>query len=135
MYEQEGCGLAAVQVGIPLRILTMDASRENNQPEVLINPEIIRCEGTVCVEEGCLSFPGISIAVPRAEKIWVKALNREGETIEFAAEDLKSRCIQHEIEHLDGIVFTDKLSKLKRERANKKVIKFIRAYDLDKEAS
>lgn len=135
MYDQEGVGLAAVQVGIPLRILTMDASEANNTPEVLINPEIIKKEGAKVLSEGCLSFPGIRIEVERAEKIWVKALTPEGEIIEFEADGLRAHCIQHETDHLDGIIFTDHLSKLKRERANKKVLKFIRAYGLDKEAS
>ncbi len=138
MYAEKGVGLAATQVGIPLRILVMDTSEEYNTPKILINPEIIRREGTRTVSEACLSFPGITIEVQRAEKIRVRTLTLENEIIEFEAEGLESQCLQHELDHIDGIVFTDHLSKLKRERANKKTIKVIRAYGLDdsaKEAS
>jgi peptide deformylase len=138
MYADKGVGLAATQVGIPLRIFTMDTSGEYNQPKVLINPEITQREGEKTVSEACLSFPGITIEVARAEKVWVKALNADGQVYEFAAEGVEAQCVQHELDHLDGIIFTDHLSKLKRERANKKTLKMLRAHGLDnpaKEAS
>ncbi len=138
MYAEKGVGLAATQVGIHLRILVMDTSPTYNNPRILINPEIIHQENVKVMSEACLSFPGITIEVQRAEKIRVRTLTLENETIEFDAQGLECQCIQHEFDHLDGVVFTDHLSKLKRERANKKVLKIIRAYGLDdaaKEAS
>ena len=121
MYHDQGGGLAAIQVGLPIRIFTMDDSGTKSQPKVFINPEIIEREGTMKSIEGCLSFPGIEITVNRAKKIKVLALDRDGN--EFTQEyynDYACRCVQHEIDHLDGITFFDRLSPLKRKMIEKK---------------
>jgi peptide deformylase len=107
MYAEEGVGLAAPQVGILKRIAVVDI-REGNKI-VLINPEIIEEEGKAIREEGCLSIPGETGDVIRAEKIKVRSLDRESNEIEFEAEGLEARAIQHEIDHLDGILFIDKV--------------------------
>jgi len=107
MYAEEGVGLAAPQVGILKRIAVVDI-REGNKI-VLINPEIIEEEGKAIREEGCLSIPGETGNVIRSEKIKVRSLDREGNEIEFEAEGLEARAIQHEIDHLDGILFIDKV--------------------------
>jgi len=123
MYNAPGIGLAATQVNIQKRVVVIDLSEEKNQPLMLINPEIISHEGHVVYEEGCLSVPGIYEGVERAERITVKALNRKGKDVQFEAEDLLAICIQHEIDHLDGKVFIDHLSPLKRQRIKKKLEK------------
>lgn len=110
MYAEDGVGLAAPQIGISKRIAVVDI-REDNKI-VLINPEIIEEEGKAVMEEGCLSIPGETGDVIRAEKIKVKTLDRDGNEIEFKAEGLKARAIQHEIDHLDGILFIDKVVKI-----------------------
>ena len=107
MYAEDGVGLAAPQVGILKRIAVVDI-REGNKI-VLINPEIIEEEGKAIREEGCLSIPGETGNVIRSEKIKVRSLDREGNEIEFEAEGLEARAIQHEIDHLDGILFIDKV--------------------------
>ncbi len=107
MYAEDGVGLAAPQVGILKRIAVVDI-REGNKI-VLINPEIIEEEGKTIREEGCLSIPGETGDVIRSEKIKVRSLDREGNEIEFKAEGLEARAIQHEIDHLDGILFIDKV--------------------------
>ena len=123
MYDAPGIGLAATQINVHERILVIDISEEKNQPVVLINPEILEKEGDQEFDEGCLSVPGIYETVHRAEKIHVKALNKEGEIIEFDAEGLLAICIQHEIDHLDGKLFVDYLSQLKKQRIRKKLEK------------
>lgn len=110
MYEEDGVGLAAPQIGILKRIAVVD-TRETEKI-VLINPEIIEKEGKAIMEEGCLSVPGETGDVIRAEKIKVKSLNRNGKEIEFEAEGFEARAIQHEIDHLDGILFVDKVVKI-----------------------
>lgn len=123
MYDAPGIGLAATQVDVRLRIVVIDLSEEKNQPLVLINPEITQRDGQIVYEEGCLSVPGIYEGVERAERIHVKALNPKGEEIEIEADELLAICIQHEIDHLDGKVFIDYLSPLKRQRIRKKLEK------------
>ncbi len=126
MYEQVGVGLAAIQVNIQQRIIVMDVSENRSQPYCFINPEIIIREGVQYETEGCLSFPGVFDKVERAAKIRVKALDKEGKSFELDAEDILSICIQHEIDHLDGILFVDHLSRVKQERARKKLEKMRR---------
>ena len=110
MYAEDGIGLAAPQVGILKRIAVVDIQEDNKI--VLINPEIIEEEGKAVMEEGCLSIPGETGDVIRAEKIKVRTLDRDGNEIEFKAEGLKARAIQHEIDHLNGILFIDKVVKI-----------------------
>ena len=123
MYAAKGVGLAATQVDIHLRMLVADVSDESNQPLYLVNPEIIARDGRQESEEGCLSVPGVYEPVRRAEQIRVRALGRDGEPLEFDAEGLLAVCIQHEIDHLDGKLFVDYLSELKRQRIRKKLQK------------
>ncbi len=123
MYKAPGIGLAAVQVNILQRIIVIDISEDRNQPLCLINPEIIEATGSEKSEEGCLSVPGIYEQVRRAEHIRVRALDRDGKTIELETGDLLAVCIQHEIDHLDGKLFVDHLSALKRNRIRKKLEK------------
>ena len=123
MYEAPGIGLAAVQVNIFERVIVVDVSEDRTEPLALINPEITRLEGVEETDEGCLSVPGIFEKVKRADAITVKALNREGESIEINADGLLAVCIQHEIDHLDGKLFIDYLSELKRQRIKKKLKK------------
>jgi len=110
MYAEDGVGLAAPQVGILKRIAVVDI-REGNEI-ILINPEIIEEEGKAIMEEGCLSVPDETGDVIRAEKIKVRSLNREGQKIEFEAEGFEARAVQHEIDHLNGVLFVDKIVKL-----------------------
>jgi peptide deformylase len=126
MYAAPGIGLAATQVDVHKRIIVIDASEAHDQLLVLINPEILSLDGTQFLEEGCLSLPGIYEPVERAQRIRVKALNRQGEPYEMQAEDLLSVCIQHEIDHLEGKVFVDYLSKLKRDRIRARLQKQIK---------
>jgi peptide deformylase len=123
MYAAPGIGLAATQVNVHKRVLVIDISETRDQPLALINPELIKREGIEETEEGCLSVPGIYDKVTRAERIRVRALDREGKTIEFDADGLLAVCIQHEIDHLDGKLFVDYLSELKRTRIRKKLEK------------
>ncbi len=123
MYAAPGIGLAATQVDVHERVLVMDISEERDEPRCLINPEILSQEGSVSYEEGCLSVPGVFETVSRAERIGVRALDENGETQEFDAEGLLAICIQHEIDHLEGRLFVDYLSALKRDRLKKKVVK------------
>lgn len=124
MYDEKGVGLAATQVDIHQRIVVMDCADEGErQPIVMINPEITASEGSVKNEEGCLSVPGTYASVERAEKIKVKALDRNGESFEFEAQGLLAVCVQHELDHLIGKLFVDYLSPLKRQRIQKKLEK------------
>lgn len=123
MYAARGIGLAATQVNRALRVLVLDLSESRDQPEVLINPEIVAREGVQVCEEGCLSVPGEYAEVERAEKIRVRSLDRDGGVREFEADGLLAVCIQHEIDHLDGKVFVDYLSPLKRRMIEKRLKK------------
>jgi peptide deformylase len=123
MYVSHGVGLAATQVNVHQRIVVIDVSEEKDTPLCLINPEIIEKDGEKESEEGCLSVPGFFEQVIRAEHIIVKALNREGEPIQFDAKDLLAVCVQHELDHLNGKLFVDYISPLKRQRIKKKLEK------------
>ncbi|MDO4627515.1 MAG: peptide deformylase [Pasteurellaceae bacterium] len=123
MYQEEGIGLAAPQVAIQQRIITIDIDGEKQNQLVLINPEIIESSGETGIEEGCLSIPGFRGLVPRKEKVTVKALNRDGEEFTLKADGLLAICIQHEIDHLNGVLFVDYLSPLKRQRIKEKLLK------------
>jgi peptide deformylase len=123
MYAAPGIGLAATQVNVHKRVLVIDVSEDRSQPLALINPEIIAREGVEETEEGCLSVPGIYDKVTRAEKIRVRTLDRSGKRIELEADGLLAVCIQHEMDHLEGKLFVDYLSELKRTRIRKKLEK------------
>jgi peptide deformylase len=123
MYQAPGIGLAATQVDIQLRIIVIDISEKQDAPLCLINPEILELRGEEEMEEGCLSVPGFYERVSRAEEIRVRALNRDGEDFELAADGLLAVCVQHEIDHLDGKLFVDHISSLKRQRIRKKLEK------------
>ena len=126
MYEAHGVGLAAIQVNVQLQIIVIDVSEEKNDRLCLINPEIISESGQEESDEGCLSVPGIFEPIQRAEKIIVKAINRDGVQFELEADGLLAVCIQHEIDHLNGKLFVDYLSPLKRQRIKKKMLKLHR---------
>jgi peptide deformylase len=123
MYEAPGIGLAATQVNVAKQVLVIDLSEEKDQPLCLINPQIIQRDGEEQMEEGCLSVPGVYEPVTRAAHIRLRALNRQGESFEMEADDLLAVCIQHEMDHLDGKLFVDYLSSLKRQRIRKKLEK------------
>jgi peptide deformylase len=123
MYEAPGIGLAATQVNIQQQIITIDVSEDKDEPLVLINPEFIEKRGVEEMEEGCLSFPGIYAKVQRADEVHIKAQDREGNWFEVDTGDLLAVCIQHEIDHLNGKLFVDYLSPLKRNRIRKKLEK------------
>ncbi|PWC09821.1 peptide deformylase [Brenneria corticis] len=126
MYEEEGIGLAATQVDIHQRIIVIDVSETRDQRLVLINPELLEKSGDTGIEEGCLSIPETRALVPRAERVKVRALDREGNTFELEAEGLLAICIQHEMDHLVGKLFIDYLSSLKRQRIRQKLEKMAR---------
>jgi len=126
MYEAPGIGLAATQVNFHKRIIVIDISDQCNEPICLINPEIIEKSGEIEWEEGCLSVPDYYENVIRANDVKVQALNQYGETFELEASEMLSVCIQHEIDHLDGILFVDHLSKLKQKRLKKKTEKKVK---------
>lgn len=123
MYAAPGIGLAATQVNVHKRILVVDVGTESKEPYCLINPEIVSAEGTTNAEEGCLSVPEFYDYVDRAAKVKVRALDQTGKPFELEAEGLLAVCIQHEMDHLDGKLFVDYLSELKRERLKKKAAK------------
>ncbi len=123
MYAAPGIGLAAIQVDVPLRVVVIDVSQERNELRVFINPQITARDGEQVMEEGCLSVPGVYDEVTRAQHIRVRALDRDGQPFEIEAEGLLATCIQHEIDHLDGKVFVDYLSRLKQQRIRKKLEK------------
>jgi len=123
MYAAPGIGLAATQVNIHQQIIVIDISPEKDTPLCLINPQLLAQEGEQCGEEGCLSVPGIFEPVKRAEIITVQALNQEGQETIFTATELLAVCIQHEMDHLQGKLFVDYLSPLKRQRIRKKLEK------------
>jgi len=123
MYAAPGIGLAATQIDVPKRVVVIDLSETRNALTVLINPQIIERDGTQVFEEGCLSVPGVFDEVERASHIRVRALGRDGKPFELEAEGLLATCIQHELDHLDGKVFVDYLSRLKQDRIKKKLLK------------
>jgi peptide deformylase len=123
MYAAPGIGLAAIQVDVLQRVIVIDLSETRDQLQVFINPEITERDGQQTIEEGCLSVPGIYEPVTRAEHIKVRALDRHGKPFELEARGLLATCIQHEVDHLNGIVFVDHLSRLKRSRIKKKIEK------------
>ncbi len=123
MYESRGVGLAATQVNVHQRVVVVDISEEKNEPLYFINPEIIEKDGVEESEEGCLSVPGFYEKVKRAEHIRVKALDKEGKPFELQARDLLAVCIQHELDHLEGKLFVDYISSLKRQRIKAKLEK------------
>ncbi len=123
MYQAPGIGLAATQIDYHQRIIVIDVSEDKNQPLCLINPEIIEKDGEILWEEGCLSVPDYYQCVKRANQVKVRALNEQGETFELEADELLGICIQHEIDHIDGILFVDHLSKLKQKRLLEKTKK------------
>jgi len=126
MYEAPGIGLAATQVDRHIRLLVMDVSEARNQPRCLINPEILEADGEEEMDEGCLSVPGYYEKVRRAEHIRVRAHDENGKLNEFEAEGLEAVCIQHEMDHLEGKLFVDYLSKLKRDRIRSKLVKSLK---------
>jgi peptide deformylase len=123
MYAAPGIGLAATQVDVHQRLVVIDISADRNDPLILVNPEILSREGEVATEEGCLSVPGYFDEVKRAAKIRVRAQDRDGNVFERDCEDLLAVCVQHEMDHIDGKLFVDYLSSLKRERVRKKLEK------------
>ncbi|MDH3325394.1 MAG: peptide deformylase [Gammaproteobacteria bacterium] len=123
MYAAPGIGLAAVQIGVFIRMLVIDISEAKNAPRCFINPEILSFEGEIETEEGCLSVPAIYESVKRFERIRVKAQDEFGEHFELDAEGLLSVCIQHEMDHLEGKLFVDYLSQMKQVRIRKKMEK------------
>ena len=122
MFEAGGVGLAAIQVGIKKRFFIMYDNLEEQNPEIItiINPQIIEQSGKIIDQEGCLSFPGVSAKVNRATTVKIKALNEFGDEIEIEKDGFLARCIQHEIDHLNGITFFDHLGSLKRKIIEKK---------------
>ncbi len=122
MYKANGVGLAAPQVGVSKRLIVVDTSpREENQKLiVLINPEILQSEDEILSEEGCLSLPGFITRLKRKERVLVKGLDRDGKEIEIEADGLLSRALQHEIDHLEGILLIDRISPLKKELFRRK---------------
>jgi peptide deformylase len=123
MYAAPGIGLAATQVNWHHQLLVIDVSEEKNQPLVLINPEILSREGEATGEEGCLSVPGIYDDVPRAASVRVRAQDVDGKPFERELTGMLAVCVQHEMDHLDGKLFVDYLSELKRQRIRKKLDK------------
>ncbi|HEV8591611.1 MAG TPA: peptide deformylase [Pyrinomonadaceae bacterium] len=123
MYEARGVGLAAPQVGLSKRLFVMDVPDEegNSNKLALINPEIVTVEGEQIGEEGCLSFPGLYQVVKREMRVIAKAQNLKGEEVEYDLTDLSARCVLHETDHCDGIVFLDRMTPLKREMAKRKI--------------
>jgi len=127
MYEEPGIGLAATQVDVHQRFMVIDVSEDKSRPLVFINPQILTRSGTQVYQEGCLSVPGIFAEITRANDITVRAFDREGQSFELTTDGLLAVCVQHEIDHLDGKLFIDYLSPLKREMARKKLAKARRA--------
>jgi peptide deformylase len=129
MYHAKGVGLAAPQIGINLRLSVIDVIGDKSQQLVLINPEITKSEGEEDYQEGCLSVPGVYDTVKRAKTVTMKALDRNGKSYEMTASGLLGECFQHEIDHLNGKLYVDLLSPLKRSMARRKLEKFLRQKD------
>lgn len=126
MYDAKGVGLAAPQIGVNIRLSVVDVMGDKKQQLVLINPEIIAAEGQAQYEEGCLSVPGAYDTVTRAHQVTLRALDRHGVPFEMTAQGLLGECFQHEIDHLNGKLFVDLLSPLKRSMARRKLNKYKR---------
>lgn len=129
MYEAQGIGLAATQVDVHRRVVVIDVSDESDSPLVLVNPQLVLSEGVGEMQEGCLSIPGVYETVKRPSEVRVSAVDRHGEPYEMDADGLLAVCIQHEIDHLDGKLFVDYLSPLKRNRIRRKMEKRLRDGD------
>ena len=129
MYAAPGIGLAATQVDVHRQVIVVDVSEDQSRPLALINPKITRREGEETMEEGCLSVPGATEKVKRAERIRVEALDRDGKSFTFEADGLLAVCIQHECDHLLGKLFVDRISSIKRQRIRTKLEKARRAAD------
>ncbi|MBX2837492.1 MAG: peptide deformylase [Gammaproteobacteria bacterium] len=129
MYQAPGIGLAATQVNVHERVVVIDVSEECDSPLVLINPTLVESAGEIELQEGCLSIPGIYETIKRPGSVKIEAIDREGSPFELEAEELLAVCIQHEIDHLDGKLFVDYLSKLKRTRIRQKMLKYVRDMD------
>lgn len=114
MYENKGAGLAANQVGVPLKIFIWDISESRDAHHTIINPKVISKEGEIEIEEGCLSIPGIKLPIKRSYKVKIKGFDLDGKEVVFEAEDFESAVLQHEIDHLNGILIIDKLPPVKR---------------------
>lgn len=123
MHAAPGIGLAATQVDVHERVIVIDISDTRDQPQAFVNPEIVEASGEIECEEGCLSVPGIFEKVRRAERVKVRALNAAGEPFTLETEGLLAVCIQHEIDHLEGKVFVEYLSRLKQQRIAAKIKK------------
>lgn len=126
LYAAPGVGLAAPQVGVSERLIVIDTSRspeEKSELIVLVNPEIVDVEGQIESEEGCLSLPKFTAKIQRYERVFVKALNRDGKEIEIEGKDVLARVLQHEIDHLNGIILLDKVGMIKREFYKKRLRK------------
>ncbi len=126
MYDAPGIGLAATQINVHEKIVVIDVSEEGDSPITLINPEILETHGAGEMQEGCLSIPGVYETIKRHSDVRVSAIDREGRPFELEADGVLAVCIQHEIDHLNGKLFVDYLSPLKRNRIRKKMIKFVR---------
>ena len=124
MYATQGVGLAATQVDIHFQLFVMDVSETHDQGICVVNPEIISKEGIQYELEGCLSAPGAYDKVERAHKLRLRGMDLDGKVLEFDAEGLMAACIQHETDHLNGVLFVDHLSRLKQERYRKKISKY-----------
>lgn len=129
MYAAPGIGLAATQVNVHQQVIVIDVSEDGSEPRVFINPEILEKDGVEQMQEGCLSVPGYYDTVERADRIRVRALDQNGQSFEMEADDLLAVCIQHEMDHLEGKLFVDYLSELKRKRLRKKLEKLARQDD------
>jgi peptide deformylase len=123
MYAAHGVGLAATQVDVHQRLIVLDVSEERNRPLIFINPQLLKLEGSAPAEEGCLSLPGIYDKLSRATHIRVRALGRDGQPFEMDADGLLAVCIQHEMDHLEGKLFVDYLSELKRQLIRRRLTK------------
>lgn len=126
MYAEEGIGLAAPQIGVLKRIIVIDTSprQEGEKLRVFVNPELVSAEGRTRYTEGCLSIPGEAEEIERFSKVIVRALNEEGDMFELEAEGLLAIALQHEMDHLDGVLFVDRLSSLKRGLIRKRMLKY-----------
>jgi peptide deformylase len=120
MYAADGVGLAAPQIGVPLRAFVFDVRDEGLDAGALVNPRIVEASGTQRESEGCLSIPGLEDIVERSERVVIEGLDRNGEPVRIEADGLLSRCLQHEKDHLDGVLFIDRVSPLKRRMLLKK---------------
>jgi peptide deformylase len=129
MYDAPGDGLAAPQVGINRRLIVVDVTsgEEQGRSMVLVNPELVESNGVQKGEEGCLSIPGFTAVVQRPMNVKVKAMDLDGNTIEVDAEDLEARVLCHEIDHLDGVLYLDRISRLKKDLIKRKIRKLVKA--------